>query len=277
MNSSNALYVVATPIGNLADMVPRAVEILKSVDVIAAEDKRHSQKLMQHFEIDTPLLAYHDHSDERVLQKLSVLMEQGQSIALISDAGTPLISDPGYRLVRHAHACGWQVIPIPGASALVAALSVSGLPTDRFLFEGFLPAKTHARSKRLESLSNEGCTLIFYEAPHRLLDSLVDMQQCFGGERRIVLARELTKAFETVINSSIDELLELVRRDPNQSRGEIVLLVEAGSEEAEFSPEIEKLLTLLSAELPPKKAAAIAAEFSGLAKKQLYQWLVDKQ
>ncbi len=265
MNPSNALYIVATPIGNLADMVPRAVEILKSVDVIAAEDTRHSQRLLQHFGIDTPLLAYHDHSDERALKKLNDLMDRGKSVALISDAGTPLISDPGYRLVRHAHQQGWQVVPVPGASALVAALSVSGLATDRFRFEGFLPAKTAGRCKRLQELVTESCTLIFYEAPHRLQECLLDMQSCFGPHRQVVLARELTKTFETVINTSLGELMEMVRADSNQSRGEIVLLLEGGvPETAEFTPELEKLLALLAAELPPKKAATIAAEFSGL-------------
>ena len=276
MNPSNALYIVATPIGNLADMVPRAVEILKSVDLIAAEDTRHSQRLLQHFGIDTPLLAYHDHSDERALGKLNALMEDGKSVALISDAGTPLISDPGYRLVRYAHQRGWQVIPIPGASALVAALSVSGLATDRFRFEGFLPAKAVGRCKRLQELAAESSTLIFYEAPHRLLECLTDMQDCFGSKRRVVLARELTKAFETVINTSLGELVDIVRADSNQSRGEIVLLLEGGvPETAEFTPEIEKLLALLAAELPPKKAAAIAAEFSGLNKKDLYNRLIN--
>ncbi len=276
MNQSNALYVVATPIGNLSDMVPRAVEILKSVALIAAEDTRHSQTLLQHFGIETPLIAYHDHSDSRVLERLTQLIESGKSIALISDAGTPLISDPGYRLVLHAHQCGWRVIPIPGASALIAALSVAGLPTDRFRFEGFLPAKTAARKKSLQALASESCTLIFYEAPHRLLPCLEDMVECLGRERRAVLARELTKAFETVVHSSLHELLELARSDSNQSRGEIVLVLEgATAVVSEFDVETERLLRLLAADLPPKKAVAIAAEFTGLNKKQLYNWLVS--
>ncbi len=257
-------------------MVPRALEILKSADVVAAEDTRHSRTMLTHFGIERPLQSYHDHSSDRELEALLARLEAGESVALISDAGTPLISDPGYRLVRLAHERGITVVPIPGASALIAALSVSGLATDRFRFEGFLPAKTAARSKRLEALVNVERTLVFYEAPHRLLDTLEDMVSCFGGERRAVLARELTKAFETVINAPLADLLIQVAEDPNQRRGEIVLLLEGADKPAasEFGPELEQLLTLLAAELPPKKAAAIVAAYSGVDKKTLYNWLV---
>ena len=272
---SNALYVVATPIGNLGDMVPRAVEILKSVDLIAAEDTRHSRRLLQHFGITTPLLAYHEHSGPAALERLAKLLDGGKSVALIADAGTPLIADPGYRLLRHAHRVGWRVVPVPGASALVAALSVAGLPTDRFRFEGFLPATRSARLRRLRQLETERSTMIFYEAPHRVWPCLEDMRECFGGERPALLARELTKIHETVIHSSLQDLLQRVATDPQQRLGEIVLVVAGGGPvEAEFGVEVQTLLTLLAAELPPRKAAAIASRVSGVGKRQLYDWLV---
>lgn len=270
-----ALYVVATPIGNLQDMVPRAVEILQQVSLIAAEDTRHSAPLMRHFDIETPLMAYHDHSDVRALDRIGDVLNAGQSVALISDAGTPLISDPGYRLLQHAHACGWKVVPVPGASALIAALSVAGLATDRFRFEGFLKAKTAARREQLQSLSHETATLVFYEAPHRVLETLRDMQKEWGDERLVVLARELTKAFETVLRAPLSELIATVEADSNQARGEIVLLV-AGSEPqtAELDAEVEQWLTLLAPELPPRKVAALVAEVTGLSRKTLYNWLL---
>lgn len=271
----SSLYVVATPIGNLGDMVPRAVEILQSVSLIAAEDTRHSGVLLKHFGIGTPMLAYHDHSDDNAIARIQRCMEAGESVALISDAGTPLISDPGFRLLRHAHEQGWRVVPVPGACALVAALSVAGLPTDRFRFEGFLPAKSAARSTRLEELAGADLTLVFYEAPHRVVECLRDMKQAFGDERRVVLARELTKTFETVLGAPVAELLQIVEADDNQSRGEIVLLVEGAVPLVqEVTPEIVQLLGLLAAELPPKRAAAIAAEVSGVPKKDLYNWIL---
>ena len=273
----SALYVVATPIGNLGDMVPRAVQVLQSVDLIAAEDSRHSSVLLKHFDIHTPVFPYHDHSDDKAVARIARCIEQGGSVALISDAGTPLISDPGYRLLRYAHATGWKVVPIPGASALLAALSVAGLATDRFRFEGFLPAKHAARCRQLASLAAETSTLVFYEAPHRLGACLEDMRQSFGGERLIVLARELTKVFETIIRAPLDELVEIVEADPNQARGEIVLLVEgAPPVVAEMDGAAERLLSLLAPELPPKRAAAVVAEYTGLGKKELYKWLVAR-
>lgn len=273
----SVLYVVATPIGNLGDMVPRAVQVLQSVDLIAAEDSRHSGILLRHFGISTPVFPYHDHSDDRAVERIARCMESGGSVALISDAGTPLISDPGYRLLRHAHTVGWRVVPIPGASALVAALSVAGLATDRFRFEGFLPAKSAGRLRCLEALARESVTLVFYEAPHRLLDSLSDMRRVFGGERLVVLARELTKIYETVLRAPLDELISRVEADANQSRGEIVLLVEGSSAvPTHLDADTERLLQMLAAELPPKKVAAIVAEHSGLPKKELYKWLVDR-
>ena len=271
----SALYVVATPIGNLGDMVPRAVEILQSVQLIAAEDTRHSANLMRHFNIETPLLAYHDHSGDSALRRIGEVMANGGAVALISDAGTPLISDPGYRLLQHAHSHGWTVIPIPGASALITALSVAGLATDRFRFEGFLSARAVARQRQLEKLATESATMIFYEAPHRLLETLEAMSLVFGEQRLVVLARELTKTFETIMRLPVVELIARVKADSNQTRGEIVLLVEgAAPAPVELGPEVERLLLLLAAELPPKKAVAIAASYTGANKKELYNWLI---
>ncbi|AQQ68505.1 16S rRNA (cytidine(1402)-2'-O)-methyltransferase [Microbulbifer agarilyticus] len=268
------LYIVATPIGNLADMVPRAVEVLQSADLVAAEDTRHSQRLFSHFSIDTPLVAYHDHSDDQRTNKILERLAQGQTVALISDAGTPLISDPGYRLVRDAREQGFQVVPIPGPCAFVAALSAAGLPSDRFSFEGFLPAKSQARAKALDALAGETRTMVFYEAPHRVLGTLEAMAESFGGEREAVIARELTKAFETIQLMPLAELVEWVRADSNQQRGEIVLLVRGAAESkaAELDAESERVMKLLLAELPPKRAAALAAEITGVNKKALYNW-----
>jgi 16S rRNA (cytidine1402-2'-O)-methyltransferase len=258
-------------------MVPRAVQVLQSVDLIAAEDTRHSGKLLRHFGIGTTVLAYHDHSGEQAIERIAACIGKGGSVALISDAGTPLVSDPGYRLLRRAHEASWRVVPVPGASAMLAALSVAGLPTDRFRFEGFLPAKSAGRNRSLEALAREEVTMIFYEAPHRLLECLRDMRAHFGDGRLVVLARELTKVFETVIRAPLGELIERVEGDSNQERGEIVLVVEgAGPVVGELDGDVEKLLLLLAGELPPKKVAAIVAGYSGLRKKELYEWLVSR-
>ena len=273
----SGLYVVATPIGNLGDMTPRAVTTLQAVDLVAAEDTRHSARLLKHFGIDSKVVAYHDHSGKAAFEQIARCIEGGGSVALISDAGTPLISDPGYRLLQQAHQRGWRVYPVPGASAVVAALSVAGLPTDRFRFEGFLPARAGARKAHLDALAQESCTLVFYEAPHRLRDSLAALCASFGGERLAVLARELTKTFETVIRAPLSELVQLVA-EGDQERGEIVLLVEGAPARTEaMSPEIERLLLRLAEELPPRRAAAIVAESSGLRKKILYEYLVSRQ
>ncbi|MEP5764453.1 MAG: 16S rRNA (cytidine(1402)-2'-O)-methyltransferase [Halieaceae bacterium] len=273
----SGLYVVATPIGNLGDMVPRAVEVLQSADLIAAEDTRHSAPLLKHFSIETPMIAYHDHSDEAALARIGRCIEEGGAVALISDAGTPLISDPGYRLLRHAHEQQWLVVPIPGASAVIAALSVAGLATDRFRFEGFLPARASARRARFEELAMEPVTLVFYEAPHRLLESLSDMREVFGTARLAVLARELTKTFETVLRAPLAELVQQVEADSNQCRGECVVLVEgAAAADAEISPEIDRLLVLLAAAMPPRKAAGVVAEAFGMRKNLLYEHLISR-
>jgi 16S rRNA (cytidine1402-2'-O)-methyltransferase len=271
----SGLYVVATPIGNLGDLSSRAVGILQDVDIIAAEDTRHSQRLLQHYAIATPVMAYHDHSDERAVKKILACMGDGGSVALVSDAGTPLISDPGYRLVRTAQDAGYAVYPVPGACAAVAALSASGLATDRFLFEGFLPARAGARDNRLSSLAGETATLIFYEAPHRVLECLEAMVVAFGPEREAVLAREVTKAFETIRRSSLAELVTFVAGDSNQQKGEIVLLVAGARDDVgEITREIAALLQRLAQELPAKTAAAVVADHTGLRKKQLYEFLV---
>jgi len=267
------LFVVATPIGNLQDMQPRAVEILRNVALIAAEDSRHSAPLLRHFEISTQVWAYHDHSDQYRTDEIIKRLLSGEDVALISDAGTPLISDPGYRLVDAAHKHGIRVTPIPGACAAIAALSASGLPTDRFRFAGFLPAKSQARLNALEAYTDVVDTLVFYEAPHRLLDTLRDMQATFGGQRIVVLAREVTKMFETIRRMPLEDMVEWVASDSNQQRGECVLLVKgAVVDEAEFSPEIEKVMRVLADELPLKQAATLAAKITGLKKNALYQW-----
>ncbi|WP_299582658.1 16S rRNA (cytidine(1402)-2'-O)-methyltransferase [uncultured Microbulbifer sp.] len=273
------LYIVATPIGNLADMVPRAIEVLQCADLVAAEDTRHSQRLFSHFNIDTPLMAYHDHSDDKRTGQILQRLEQGQTVALISDAGTPLISDPGYRLVREARERGIRVVPIPGACAFVAALSAAGLPSDRFSFEGFLPAKTGPRERALQELAGDTRTLVFYEAPHRVADTLQAMAEVFGAEREAVIAREVSKAFETFQLLPLGELVSWVRSDSNQQRGEIVLLVRGAERrrDTELDGEAQRVMSLLLAELPPKKAAAIAAEITGVNKKVLYNWSLEQK
>lgn len=274
----SGLYIVATPIGNLGDMSARAIEVLAGVDLVAAEDTRHSQRLLQHFAIDSRLMAYHDHSDERAQRRIEQLLAEGGSVALISDAGTPLISDPGYRLVHDVQQLGHRVIPVPGPCAAVAALSVSGLPTDRFLFEGFLSAKSGARANRLAQLASEPATIVFYEAPHRIRDTLDALAQVFGPERDAVIAREVTKTFETVRRGSLAQLLEFVSADSNQRKGEIVLVVAGRPKgEAQLDAETAALLESLARELPAKKAAAIIAEHTGLRKKVLYDYLLAQK
>lgn len=269
------LYVVATPIGNLADMVPRAIEILQAVAWIAAEDTRHSAKLLAHFGIRTPMVAYHDHSDDGRVEQLLSHLSEGQSVALIADAGTPLISDPGYRLVQQARARGYPVRPVPGACALVAALSVSGLPSDRFCFEGFPPAKANARQQRFRDLAQEVRTLVFYESTHRILPSLQDMATVFGGEREAVIARELSKTFETVLAASLDQLIVQLERDPNQQRGEFVVLLAGAlavdTDAREHNEGVRVLEILLAEGVSVKQAAQLAARISGAKKNALYQ------
>ncbi len=272
------LYIVATPIGNLGDMVPRAVEVLQSVALIAAEDTRHSRRLLSHFSIDVPLVPYHDHSREHNIEKIERHLAAGDSVALISDAGTPLIADPGYRIVSRARALGYRVEPIPGPCALIAALSASGLPSDRFCFEGFLPAKSAARESTLSSLAYETRTLIFYEAPHRLLDALKAMALTWA-DRQAVIAREITKTFETFLSGTVSELVSIVEQDANQQRGEIVIMVRGYHNDkatAVIDAKAEHTMNILLAEFPVKKAAALAAEITGLKKRDLYQWAIER-
>ena len=267
-----SLYVVATPIGNLGDLAPRAVEVLRSVERIAAEDTRHSRKLLQHFAIQTPLVAVHEHNEREIAPRLVEQLRAGGSLALISDAGTPLISDPGFNLVRLAREAGVRVIPVPGPSALVCALSASGLATDRFVFEGFLPARRAARRARLGELCHDSRTLVMYESSHRIGDCLRDLAEVFGSERHAVLARELTKQFETIRGASLEELRQWVGADSNQQKGEIVLLVAGRSqpEKHQVSAEAEQLLAILLEELPVKLAAKLTARIAGLNKRDLY-------
>ena len=271
-NQPGVLYVVATPIGNLDDLSPRALLTLNEVALIAAEDTRHSAKLLQHFGILTPVTAFHEHNEREKTAELIAVLTKGKSIALISDAGTPLVSDPGYRLVHAAHDAGIRVAPLPGACAAIAALSASGLPSDRFAFEGFPPVKSGARRTWLEALAREPRTLIFYESPHRILESLQDMAAVFGATRSVVFARELSKHFETVRHSTLGELVEWVGADLNQQRGEIVVLVHgAVPAESESQDEAARIVRILIKELPVSQAAALAAEITGLKKNQLYE------
>ncbi|MDC9719665.1 MAG: 16S rRNA (cytidine(1402)-2'-O)-methyltransferase [Gammaproteobacteria bacterium] len=273
------LYVVSTPIGNLDDLSPRAVDTLKKVDLIAAEDTRHSGRLMQHFAITTPMLAVHDHNERQRAQVLVQKLAQGQSIALISDAGTPLISDPGYHLVSAVREAGYQVVPVVGPCALIAGLSVSGLATDRFSFYGFLPAKSSGRKQQLQQLKEVTHTQVFYESPHRIVAMIDDIVSVIGAERQLVLARELTKTFETVYGSVAGDVQAWLAADHNQQKGEFVVLL-AGAEEQppqEIGVEEERILSVLLAELPIKKAASITASITGHKKKALYDRALQLQ
>jgi 16S rRNA (cytidine1402-2'-O)-methyltransferase len=271
----SALYVVATPIGNLADISQRAAQVLGAVDMVAAEDTRHSGQLLAHLDIRARLVAYHDHSGPDVLARLRDHVCEGGSIALICDAGTPLLADPGYRLVRAVQEGGGRVVPIPGASALLAALAAAGLPTDRFCFEGFLPRREEARQQRLEALAGCDSTAVIYEAPHRLARTLDDLVASCGPAREAVLARELTKRFETICRLPLAELRAFVAADVNQRRGEIVLLLgPAETRQDAVTPRLSRLLAALADDLPPKRAAALLADYTGLRKRELYDHLL---
>jgi 16S rRNA (cytidine1402-2'-O)-methyltransferase len=266
------LYIVAMPIGNRADITERAKQVLSSVDVIAAEDTRHSRPLLQMLAINTPLLALHEHNEQKLVGRLVDQLAAGGTLALISDAGTPLISDPGFPLVRACREAGVRVVPIPGPSALICALSAAGLPTDRFLFEGF-PARTgSARREQFRRLKDEGMTLIFYEASHRIVECLSDMMAVFGGDRPAVVARELTKLHETILSRPLAALVEILEQDPNQRKGEFVVLVAGAQRSADaIDPETERILGVLLEEVPTKQAAALAARITGAKKNRLYQ------
>ena len=269
------LYIVATPIGNLQDITQRALDTFAQVDLIAAEDTRHSGLLLSHYGIKKPFFALHDHNEQEKAHILVEKLKQGSNIALISDAGTPLISDPGFHLVRQCREAGIRVVPLPGACAAITALCASGIASDRFCFEGFLPAKSKARKEKLENIAEEDRTLIFYESTHRILDTLEDMQSVLGEERYIVLAREITKTWETITGNTIKNLREWLLEDPNRTKGEMVLIVEGkpkSDNNDEISPQAVKALELIAEELPLKKAAAIVAELYGYKKNALYQF-----
>ena len=271
-------YVVATPIGNLADLTERAKQVLTSVDVIACEDTRHTAKLLQHLGLRKPLLSVHEHNERERVEQIARHLEQGQSMALVSDAGTPLISDPGYPLVQALRARGLNVSPIPGVSAIITALSAAGLPTDRFTFEGFLPHKSGAKREKLLAQEQEARTLVYYESKHRILDTLEVMAEVFGAERQACVARELTKTFETFYHGTLPDILSQLQADADQQKGEFVVMI-AGNPNPAPASEVDsnKLFRLLLAELPPKKAAAIIADLTGENKKELYQKALEMQ
>lgn len=271
--TNGTLYIVATPIGHLDDLSPRALSILKQVAYIAAEDTRHSGFLLNHYRIQTDCISLHEHNEEHRSKQLLNYLHQGKSIALISDAGTPLISDPGYRMVLLARQADIKVVPIPGPCALITALCASGLPSDRFIFEGFLAAKSGQRQKQLTSLKNETRTLIFYESPHRIVSCIEDMLEIFGAERIATIARELTKTFETIYNGTLAEIIQWLTKDTNQQKGEFVILVKGIDSAAMTESEQSALniLNILLAELPVSQAAKLAAKITGAKKSWLYE------
>ena len=280
-NQAGILYIVATPIGNLGDMTQRAIDVLREVDLVAAEDTRHSQKLLTHFGINQRLASYHEHNEEKQVTRFLDLLEKGQSIALLSDAGTPLVSDPGYRIVTAAAEQGYRVVPLPGACAAIAALSISGLATDRFLFAGFPSAKPAACKRQFEALSRESSTLIFYESPRRLLTTLEIALEVFGPDRPVVIARELTKVHESVARGPVQEVLATVREDSNWERGEIVLLfaghAEVGGPDSDREGRIREVLKPLLQELPLKQAVSLTVKITGARKNEVYELAIAEQ
>lgn len=269
--AAGVLYVVATPIGNLADLSPRGLETLRTVAAVCAEDTRHTRQLLAHYGLEQRLIALHEHNEAGVADAIVARLRGGESLALVSDAGTPLISDPGYRLVAAARAAGIRVSPIPGPSALIAALSAAGLPSDRFVFEGFLPAKAAARRERLAALAAEPRTLIFYESSHRIEDTLADAAIAFGADRPAAIARELTKLFEIVLDGTLTALHARVAADADQRKGEFVLLIQGAGDDAHAKlAEGRRLYAKLAEHLPPSAAAKLAADITGAPRKALY-------
>ncbi|MFO6423287.1 16S rRNA (cytidine(1402)-2'-O)-methyltransferase [Motilimonas sp. KMU-193] len=276
MLETATLFIVPTPIGNIKDITERALEVLNQVDLIAAEDTRHTAKLLNHYQISKPCFALHDHNEQQKSAALIAKMQQGQSIALVSDAGTPLISDPGYHLVNDCRAAGINVVPLPGPCAAITALSASGLPSDRFSFEGFLPAKDKAKVDALTALAEETRTMIFYESPRRVLDTVEKIIAVMGPERKITLARELTKTFETIHGGPAGEVLPWLMADDNRLRGEFVLLIGGFKPDPNaLTQPVVQTLALLTKELPLKKAAALTAEIHQVKKNALYKWGLD--
>ncbi len=274
---SGTLFIIATPIGNLEDLTPRARQTLAEVDLIAAEDTRHTGRLLSHIGVKSRLLALHDHNEDKVVANIIRILQDGQSVALVSDAGTPLVSDPGYRLVCAARINDIVVSPIPGASAVIAALSVAGLATDRFSFEGFGPAKRGARREWLQALASEKRTMVFYESVHRIADCLADMVEIFGADRAAFIGRELTKIHEQCVQDSLQSLQEMVADGTITSKGEFVVAVAGTDKEPAPSLDVDWLLLQLAEDLPVKSSARIAARISGKKKNQLYDRLLQLQ
>jgi len=275
--SQPTLYVVATPIGNLGDITLRALEILKSVDAIAAEDTRHTSGLLSHFGVAKKLIAVHQHNEQQSAELLVARLQAGENIALVTDAGTPAVSDPGAIVIAAVRAAGFKVVPIPGASAVIVALSASGICENGFTFVGFLPASGSARKKVLNSVAKHAYTLAFYEAPHRIIESIADMAVIFGAERNIVIARELTKTFETIHKCSLGDAVKWLEADSNQQRGEFVLLIEASPvvEMEGISDDEKRVIKILLAELPLKQAVKLATDITGAKKNKLYDFALE--
>ena len=268
--AKGTLYIVATPIGNLDDISARAIAVLGEADLILAEDTRHSRRLLKHFAIETPVQSCHEYNERGRTAAILERLGRDETIALISDAGTPLISDPGFHLVAAAHAAGVRVCPVPGPCSLIAALSVAGIATDRFTFIGYLPAKPAARRESLVSLAGSGETLVMYETPHRIRDTLSDLCECFGASRGMTICRELTKQFETLRKGRIDEIASFVDTDANQQKGEFVLVIEGAPADVTTETEMSRVLRILLPLMPLRTAAAVAAELLGESKNSLY-------
>ena len=269
---SGTLYVVATPIGNLGDITQRALQVLKEVDRVCAEDTRNSKQLLTHFGVQNRLVALHDHNEQSKLDQLTEWLLSGESLALISDAGTPLISDPGYHLVQHLQEKGIPVVPIPGASAIIAALSVAGLPTDRFVFEGFLPAKSGSRKQKLAEKTKQVCTQVYYESSHRILACVNDLSEIIEPERKVVVARELTKLYEQTFCGNVNELQKWLESDANHQKGEFVLMIQGARPTNDTSAiALESLLVLLIKEVSVKQAAKLASQITGEPKNTCYK------
>lgn len=276
--TGGTLYIVATPIGNLADLSDRARQILAQVNCVYAEDTRHTMQLCRHYSLQPALKSLHEHNEEQRVADVLRQLGDNESLALVSDAGTPLINDPGYRIVTACHQAGFTVSPVPGPSALIAALSVCGLPTDHFTYHGFLPAKTAARRQCLSDMQHARGTQVFFESRHRIIDCLRDMALEFGDQREVCIARELTKKFEAINKGSVQKMLTLTEQSVDHQKGEFVVLVaEASVRQGMLTPELQRLLLDLAAELPPRKATGIVARHSGLDRKDLYEWLLQNK
>lgn len=275
MTATGRLYVVATPIGHLGDVSRRMRETLAAVAVVAAEDTRHTGRFLEGLGLRAALLSLHEHNERERVAEILQRLAQGEDVALVSDAGTPLVSDPGYALVRAAIDAGIVVVPVPGPCAAIAALSVAGLPTDRFCFEGFLPARPAARRERLAALLRETRTLVFYEAPQRLAGSLADMREALGASRRAAVARELTKAFETVYHGDLASLAQRAAEDANMARGEIVVIVEGAAPQAPAQDEVDRVLGVLLPSVPASQAASLAAQLTGAPRNACYRRAVE--